>query len=288
MSELLYTKLGIDPSSLEGLTEEKAAEIVGNIENGIRLKILESEDFYKTLDENKIPAEYKNKYLSEGTSKIAGIAKKTLDKEFALTEGDKAQFGEDDLKNIDKYIARVKEIYSTKVSSGSKDVGNLQNENLTLKQSVEEYKGKLENLNTEYETKTAERLKLKEVESLTMLEAVKLSSNLVGNMGATFKLVYPALTEKYAIVQQGGMPSIRKKDNPAFKVEFDNAGKKEHLSMEKALELEYKALGLWKETEQKVDPKTIKVTTDFTQKTIPESIQESIKKEKAFLESSYS
>ena len=81
MDELLYTRLGIDPSSLEGLTEEKANEIVSNLENGIRSKILESEDFYKGLDENKIPADFKNKYLNEGTSKIAGMAKKALDKE---------------------------------------------------------------------------------------------------------------------------------------------------------------------------------------------------------------
>lgn len=285
MSEILYTKLGIDPAELEGLTEEKATEIVGNIENGIRSKILESEDFYKGLDENKIPADFKNKYLTEGTAKIAGIAKKTLDKEFGLTDEDKVKFGEDDLKNIDKYILKVKEIYSTKIGSGSKDLGILQNENLTLKQSIDEYKGKLENFNTEYESKTAEKLLQKEIETLTMLEAIKLNGNLVGNVGATFKLVYPSLAEKYAIVQEGGIPTIRKKDNPGFKVEFDNAGKKEHLSIEKALELEYKALGLWKEVETKPESKTITVNTDFTQKTIPESIQESIKKEKAFLES---
>ncbi|CAA7196750.1 hypothetical protein [Chryseobacterium potabilaquae] len=285
MSELLYTKLGIDPSSLEGLTEEKAVEIASTIESGIRSKILESEDFYKTLDENKIPSEYKNKYLSEGTSKIAGIAKKTLDKEFALTQEDKSKFGEEDLKNIDKYISKVKEIYSGKVNAGNNEVGNLQNENLTLKQSVEEYKGQLENLTTEYELRTADRLKQKDMESLTMLEVIKLSGQLMGNIGATFKLVYPSLTEKYALVEEGGIPSIRKKDNPAFKVEFDNAGKKEHLSLNKALELEYKALGLWKETEEKSNPQTITINTDFMKKTIPENIQESIRKERAFLES---
>ena len=285
MDELLYTRLGIDPSSLEGLTEEKANEIVSNLENGIRSKILESEDFYKGLDENKIPADFKNKYLNEGTSKIAGMAKKSLDKEFGLTEEDKKQFGEDDLKNIDKYILKVKDIYSTKVNSGNKDVGSLQNENLTLKQSVEEFKGKLETANTDYETRLSERLKEKDIETLTMFEVLKLNDNVVGNIGATFKLVYPSLLEKYAIIEEGGIPSIRKKDNPAFKVEFDNSGKKEHLTLDKALELEYKALGLWKEIKNDPAPKTITFTTDFSQKTIPESIQEKIKSEKAFLES---
>ena len=47
MIDLLYEKLGIDPSSLEGLTEEKANEIIGNIESGFKSKILENEDFYK-------------------------------------------------------------------------------------------------------------------------------------------------------------------------------------------------------------------------------------------------
>ncbi|MCQ4139238.1 hypothetical protein [Chryseobacterium sp. EO14] len=286
MSNILFEKLGIDPASIEGLTEEKAVELVGNIENGIKTKLLENEDFYKTLDESKLPADFKNKYLSEGTAKIAGMAKKSLDKEFGLTEEDKKQFGEDDLKNIDKYILKVKDIYSQKVSSGNKDVDSLQNENLTLKQLTEELKGKYENLSSEFETKTSERLKQKEVETLTMLEAFKLNANLVGNIGATFKLVYPTLTNKYAIVEEGGIPSIRKKDNPSFKVEFDNDGKKEHLTLEKALEIEYKALGLWKEAQQgnSGDGKTVTVTTDFNSKTIPDNIKDIIDKENAFMQ----
>ena len=52
---------------------------------------------------------------------------------------------------------------------------------------------------------------------------------------------------------RSGIPSIRKKDNSAFKVEYDNAGKKEYMTMEKAIELDYKALGLWKRERRTID-----------------------------------
>lgn len=285
MIDLLYEKLGIDPSSLEGLTEEKANEIIGNIENGFKSKILENEDFYKSLDENKIPSDFKNKYLSEGTAKIAGLTKKSLDKEFGLTEEDKSKFAEEDLKNIDKYISKVKTIYSDKVNAGSKDVGSLQNEILTLRQTADEYETKFKTLDQQYEEKLTKSISEKESEFLTMMEVGKMSSNIIGNIGATFKLVYPTLTEKYSIVNEGGVPSIRKKDNSAFKVEYDNGGKKEYMTMEKAIELEYKALGLWKEKEEPRAPRTVTINGDFNDRSIPNNMREIIAEEKSFLQS---
>lgn len=285
MIDLLYEKLGIDPSSLEGLTEEKTNEIIENIENGVKSKILENEDFYKSLDENKIPSDFKNKYLSEGTAKIAGLTKKTLDKEFGLTEEDKAKFAEEDLKNIDKYISKVKTIYSDKVNSGSKDVGSLQNEILSLRQTADEYETKFKTLDQQYEERLTKSISEKESEFLTMMEVGKMSSNIIGNIGATFKLVYPSLTEKYSIVNEGGVPSIRKKDNSAFKVEYDNGGKKEYMTMEKAIELEYKALGLWKEKEELRTPRTVTINGDFNDRSIPNNMREIIAEEKSFLQS---
>lgn len=284
MSELLFSKFGIDASDVADLTEEKAAELAERIENSIKSKILDSEEFYKGLDESKISSDFKNKYLSEGTSKIAGMARKALDREFSLTEADKATFSEDDLKNIDKYISKVKSIHATKVSSGSKDVDALQNENLALKQKISEYDTQINSLNEKFDSDLAEKLTQKEIETLTLIETSNLQDSITGNAGVMFKLVYPNIQSKYAIIVENGVPSLRKKDNTAFKVEIDVNGKKEHLTIQKAIENEFRSIGVWKEKQQPTVNEKIVVTGDFSAKTeLPEAIRKKIEEEQAFL-----
>ncbi len=285
MSDLLYQKLGINPEQLKDLTEEKATEIVVGLQNNLKTQLLESPEFYETLDEAKL-TNFKNKYLKEGESKIYGIAKKELEKQFGLTEEDKKQFSEDDYKNLDKFIDKVKSVFSQKINTGNKDVNALQDENISLKQQLSEYDTKLNSLQEKFESDVAEKLTQKEIETLTLIEVSKLTQNLVGQVGATFKLVYPQIQSKYAIIVDGGVPSLRKKDNPAFKVEIDNNGKKEHLTIEKAIELEYKALGLWKETQQQQQAQqTITVNGDFSgqNRQMPEHLKRKIADEKNFL-----
>lgn len=285
MSDLLYQKLGINPEQLKDLTEEKATEIVVGLQNNLKTQLLESPEFYETLDEAKL-TNFKNKYLKEGESKIYGIAKKELEKQFGLTEEDKKQFSEDDYKNLDKFIDKVKSVFSQKINTGNKDVNALQDENISLKQQLSEYDTKLNSLQEKFESDVAEKLTQKEIETLTLIEVSKLTNNLVGQVGATFKLVYPQIQSKYAIIVDGGVPSLRKKDNPAFKVEIDNNGKKEHLTIEKAIELEYKALGLWKETQQQQQAQqTITVNGDFSgqNRQMPEHLKRKIADEKNFL-----
>ena len=285
MSDLLYQKLGINPEQLIDLTEEKATEIVVGLQNNLKTQLLESPEFYETLDEAKL-TNFKNKYLKEGESKIYGIAKKELEKQFGLTEEDKKQFYEDDYKNLDKFIDKVKSVFSQKINTGNKDVNALQDENITLKQKLSDYDSKFASLQEKFESDVAEKLTQKEIETLTLIEVSKLTNNLVGQVGATFKLVYPQIQSKYAIIVDGGVPSLRKKDNPAFKVEIDNNGKKEHLTIEKAIELEYKALGLWKETQQQQQAQqTITVNGDFSgqNRQMPEHLKRKIADEKNFL-----
>ncbi len=285
MSDLLYQKLGINPEQLKDLTEEKATEIVVGLQNNLKTQLLESPEFYETLDEAKL-TNFKNKYLKEGESKIYGIAKKELEKQFGLTEEDKKQFSEDDYKNLDKFIDKVKSVFSQKINTGNKDVNALQDENITLKQKLSDYDSKFASLQEKFESDVAEKLTQKEIETLTLIEVSKLTNNLVGQVGATFKLVYPQIQSKYAIIVDGGVPSLRKKDNPAFKVEIDNNGKKEHLTIEKAIELEYKALGLWKETQQQQQAQqTITVNGDFSgqNRQMPEHLKRKIADEKNFL-----
>ena len=283
MSELLFSRFGIDANDVVDLTEEKAAELAERIENSVKSKILDSEDFYKGLDESKISSEFKNKYLNEGTSKIAGMARKALDREFSLTETDKSTFSEDDLKNIDKYIAKVKSIHASKISTGNKDVDALQNENLALKQKISEYDTQISSLSEKFDSDLAEKLTQKEIETLTLIETSKLQESITGNAAVMFKLVFPNIQSKYAIIVENGVPSLRKKDNTAFKVEIDVNGKKEHLTIEKAIENEFRSIGVWKEKQQPINEKIV-VTGDFSAKTeLPEAIRKKIEEEQAFL-----
>lgn len=285
MSDLLYQKLGINPEQLKDLTEEKATDIIVGLQNNFKTQLLESPEFYETLDEAKLTT-FKNKYLKEGENKIYGIAKKELEKQFGLTEEDKKQFSEDDYKNLDKFIDKVKSVFSQKINTSNKDINALQDENISLKQKLSEYDTKFASLQEKFESDVAEKLTQKEIETLTLIEVSKLTNNLVGQVGATFKLVYPQIQSKYAIIVDGGVPSLRKKDNPAFKVEIDNNGKKEHLTIEKAIELEYKALGLWKENQQQQPAQqTITVNGDFSgqNRQIPEHLKRKIEAEKNFL-----
>ena len=284
MSELIFNKFGIDASELADLNDEKANEIALKIENSVKDKILNSEDFYKGLDESKISSDFKNKYLNEGTSKIAGMARKALDKEFSLTESDKAKFSEEDLKNIEKYVTKVKEIYSEKNSSGSKDIDLLQNENLSLKQKISEYDTQIKTLSEKFDSDIAEKLTQKEIETLTLIETSKLQANVIGNAGVMFKLVYPNIQSKYAIVVDNGVPSLRKKDNTSFKVEIDNGGKKEYLTIEKAIENEFRTIGVWKDTQQtQTNTQTVTVNTDFATKTkLPDHVLKKIEEEQSF------
>jgi len=286
MSELLFSKFGITADELTDLTEDKATELHQRIQDKIKTSILDSEDFYKNLDENKISADFKNKYLGEGTAKIAGMAKKALDKEFNLTEEDKTTFSEEDLKNIDRYVAKVKSIHSTKISSGSKDIDALQNENLSLKQKIGEYDAQIKTLNDKFDSDLTEKLTQKEIETLTLIETSKLQENIVGQVGAMFKLVFPSIQSKYAILVENGVPSLRKKDNVAFKVEVDVDGKKQHLTIDKAIEQELRLIGVWKEAQGGGGDggKKIIVNGDFGNKQdLPDAIKKKIEEEQAFM-----
>lgn len=285
MSELLFSKFGITADELTELTEEKAIELHQRIQDKIKTSILDSEDFYKNLDEAKISSEFKNKYLGEGTAKIAGMARKALDREFNLTEDDKSTFAEEDLKNIDKYIAKVKSIHSTKISSGNKDVDALQNENLSLKQKISEYDSKINDLQTKFDSDLTEKLTAQNIETLTLIETSKLQENIVGQASALFKLVYPNIQSKYAIIIDNGVPSLRKKDNTAFKVEVDVNGTKQHLTIDKAIEQELRAIGVWKDTNTSpTDNKKIIVNGDFANKQeLPDAIRKKIEEEQAFM-----
>jgi hypothetical protein len=285
MSELLFSKLGITADELTELTEEKAIELHQRIQNNIKTSILDSEDFYKNLDEAKISSEFKNKYLGEGTAKIAGMARKALDREFNLTEDDKSTFAEEDLKNIDKYISKVKSIHNTKISSGNKDIDALQNENLSLKQKISEYDSKINDLQTKFDSDLTEKLTAQNIETLTLIETSKLQENIVGQASALFKLVYPNIQSKYAIIIDNGVPSLRKKDNIAFKVEVEVNGTKQHMTIDKAIEQELRAIGVWRDSNSNPQPSNkIVVTGDFGNKQeLPDAIRKKIEEEKAFM-----
>jgi hypothetical protein len=263
MSEILYQKLGIDAEAAKDLTSEKVEEIFGKYNDSLKTSFLESEDFFKNINEAKLPSELKNKLLNDGQAKIAGMSKKALVKEFGLTDEDLSTFTEDDLKDINKYISKTKNIHLTKLNSGNKDISILQSENLDLKQKVSEYQSQISSLEEKFNSDLNEKLTNKEVEVMTMIEVGKMNANILGNPLATFKLIYPNLQNKYNVHVDNGVVELRSKENPQFKVETEINGKKQFLTIEKAIENEYKHIGLWIENKnQQVSRGTVTVISN--------------------------
>ena len=187
------------------------------------------------------------------------------------------------MKDINKYISKTKNIHITKINAGNKDVSNLQSENLELKQKVSEYQTQMTTLEEKFNSDLNEKLTNKEVEVMTMIEVGKMNANILGNPLATFKLVYPNLQKKYNVHVDNGVVELRSKENPQFKVETEINGKKQFLTIEKAIEDEYKHIGLWKETEaEKQGGKgTVTVVSNVGEaRVLPQNVLDQIAREK--------
>jgi len=284
MSEILYQKLGIDTEVAKDLTAEKVGEIIGNYNDNLRASFLQSEDFYNSIDESKLPSEIKNKLLNDGQNKIAGMSKKSLTKEFGLTDDDLATFSEEELKDINKYISKTKSIHLSKLNLGNKDISVLQSENLDLKQKSAELGKQTESLEEKYNSDLKEKLTNKDLEVMTMIEVGKMTNNILGNPLATLqKIIYPNLQKQYSFHVENGVIELRSKENTQFKVEIDVNGKKQFLTIEKAIEDEYRKIGLWKDDdfEPTINKGKKTVISDAGSKRIlPQAILDKIAKER--------
>lgn len=240
----LLNELGIDEATSNALTDETLPQVVETVVNKIKTKLLEDESFYSTIDKNKLPQDWFKEKFGEGQNKIAGIGKAAIDKHFGLTETEKANFTEDEKKDIGKYIEKAAGLYKSKFNV-DKDITSLQDENITLKQQLDTRTREIASLNEKFESTLAEKLTAKETETLALIEASGLQQNVPISINLIWDKVYSSIKNKYAVIVENGVSSIRKKDNVNFKV--DKADKSGHMELKDAIAEELKALGAWKD-----------------------------------------
>lgn len=253
MSKELLEKFGIT----EEVSADNLAEVEAKLLDVAKAKILEDESFYSTVDKSKLPVDWFKEQFNQGVSKISAMSKTAIDKHFGLTKDEKAKFTEDELKDVDKYVAKAAAIYKDKYSDKNTDVSAIQDENISLKQRLEEMDAQMVSLKEKFESDLNERVTAKEMETLSLIEGSSLQANVPVNLTLIWDKVYGGVKDKYSVVLEGGKVSLRKKDNPAFKVENPDV-KGQYLDLKTALVNELKAAGAWKE-EQKVDNKTTTV-----------------------------
>jgi hypothetical protein len=242
--EKLVSELGLEESMLTSLTDENLNDAKEAIVNGIKSKLLEDEEFYRGIDKARLPKEFFNEKFNEGVNKIAAQSKGAIDKHFGITEADKAEFSEEERKEITRYIARATEIYKSKTNN-NKDLSTLQDENLSLKQQIEANQLEMKSVEEKFNSDFNEKLTVKETEWLAKNEALSLQKNVPVSVGLVFDKVFNTVKLKYNVVIEDGVAQIRKKDNPTFKVQSANG--KEYMTLKDALIEELKSYGAWSE-----------------------------------------
>ncbi len=240
--------------------------------------MLENEEFYKSIDKERLPKEFFKAKFDEGISKISATSKAAIDKHFSLTETDKESFSEDEKKDVTKYIAKAVSLYKGKTSD-SKDLSLLQDENLSLKQMLDERQREMKSLTEKFDSELKEKLTAKETETLALIEASNLQANVPVNITLIWDKVFGSVKNKYSVIVENGQATIRKKDNPAFKV--DKADKSGHMNLRDAIVEELKATGAWKE-QQEPENKKVTVQVQPNKGVISDAIKRKIEEEERF------
>ena len=261
--EKLLSSLGLNEETLKSISEENLADIEQKIIDNVKSKLLEKEEFYSSIDKARLPKEWFTEKFGEGVAKISTQSKNAIDKHFALTAEDKADFSEDEKKDVEKYVAKAASLYKAKINGKDKDINGLQDENLTLKKRLSELEEQQKSLSEKFESDLKEKLTAKEMETLSLIEASGLQQNVPISINLIWDKVYKNVNDKYNVVIENGKPTIRKKDNPTFKIE--NPEKKgEYLELKDALVAELKSFGAWKDAEEKKEDKQQRTTVTVT------------------------
>jgi hypothetical protein len=246
----------------------------------IKNELLENEDFYKSIDKARLPKEFFKEKFDEGISKISATSKAAIDKHFALTESDKEQFADDEKKDVTKYIAKAASLYKDKVKGGNKDLSSLQDENLSLKQALDERENQIKSLTEKFDSELTQKLTAKETETLALIEASGLQGNVPVAITLIWDKIYKSVNNKYSVIIESGVPQLRKKDNPAFKV--DKADKSGHMTLRDAIVEEFKATGAWKEQQDDSKKNTVTVQVQPNKGVISDAIKKKIEEEERF------
>jgi hypothetical protein len=245
--ETLVKGLGLTDEDITALSADGAdlTPIQQKVTDAVKAKILEDETFYTTLDKARLPKDWFDAKFNEGVNKVAGMGKSAIDKHFGLTSEDKATFSDEEIKDIAKYTAKATAIYKSKIGGDNKDVSSLQDEIITLKQELDGRSAEITTLKEKFDSDLAEKLTAKELETLSLIEASQLQANVPVPIGIIFDKAFASVKSKYSVVVENGIASVRKKDNPTFKVE--KADKSGHMELKDALAEAFKELQSWKE-----------------------------------------
>ncbi len=246
--EKVLQSLGLDEAEITSLQSnpEDLTPFQTKIQESVKAKLLEDETFYTGLDKNKLPQDWFKGKFDEGVNKIASLSKQGIDKHFGLTADEKKTFSEEDLKDVTKYIAKATEIYKSKFT-GDKDIAKLQDENISLKARLEEMDTQVATLKEKFDSDLTEKLTQKELETLSLMEAGSLQENVPVKIGIIWDKVFAGVKNKYAVIIDNGVPSVRKKDNTSFKVENPEQ-KGKYLELKDVIALELKGMGAWKDS----------------------------------------
>jgi hypothetical protein len=282
--DLLLKSLGLDEDTLSNLTEENIGEAQTKLTDSIKSKLLESEDFYNSLDKSKLPKEWSKEHFDQGFNKVNGQAKSNIDKHFGITGEDKTKFNDDEKRELDKYIAKAASIYKEKVGNANSDINGLQDENLSLKKRLSELEESQQTLSDKFASELNEKLTAKEMETLALIDASGLQNNVPISINLIWDKLYNGVKSKYSVILENGIPQVRKKDNVSFKIE--NPDKKgEYLNLKDVLAAELKLFGAWKE-EAKTDSTQQRTTVTVTpnkNNNFSEKIRKKIDEENSFL-----
>jgi hypothetical protein len=280
-TEKLLKDLGLSDDLAASLTDEQIDEAKGQIISSIKSKLLEDEEFYKGIDKSRLPREFFAEKFNEGISKISATSKAAIDKHFGLTEADKADFSEDERKDVSRYIAKATELYKGKTSS-SKDLTTLQDENLALKQQLEAKDTEMRSVQEKFDSDFKEKLTSKETEWLAKSEALSLQNNIPVPVSLVFDKVFDVIKSKYSVIIEDGQANIRKKENPSFKVPKKDSNK-EYMTLKDAIIEELKSNSAWSESTSKNDNKTnVTVQVQPNRGILNDAIKKKIAEEEAF------
>lgn len=279
-TEKLLKELGLEDDLATSLSEENLNDAKEKIVNQIKSKLLEDEEFYKGIDKGRLPKEFFKSSFDEGISKISATSKGAIDKHFGLTESDKASFSDEEKRDVSKYVAKAAEIYKQKTNN-SKDLTALQDENLALKQQLEAKDSEMKSIQEKFDSEFKEKLTAKETEWLAKAEALSLQQNVPVPISLVFDKVFDVIKNKYSVVIEDGQANIRKKDNPAFKV--NKSGTKEYMTLKDAIIEELKSNNAWKEeTETKPNNGSVTVQIQPNKGIMSEAIKKKIQEEEQF------
>lgn len=232
-----------------GIETDIPQDKVDALMQSIKSNLLENEDFIKSIPKEKLPKELTQDYFNQGVAKVFGQTRNTVLKELGMSDSDLAELPEEDRAKIEKIIPFVANKFKSKQPNHNANIAELERKFLEAQNSLTEKEQLLETQKNSTKTEIENALKQQAIDFKAFQNSVKVKENVLGDFGIMFNVAYNSIKDKYALVENGSDIEIRKKDNPTFKVTETIDGKETFLTFDKAVELEFKKIGIWKDAQ---------------------------------------